>query len=178
MAPGAVMGFRPGEEHQSSNIRKAIEEAGLDMGAVWIAYFTMGGNAGTWEVEAYIGGALSLPALERDILAQAINELIDELPPRRKATFSDDGADIDHGRMNSILGRALMPPPSRDDGPGSSTDTGAGGGSAAEGPPEPEDGDGEDRRESAGRGGYGNRQGDEETDGDTRQRYSGDGGDE
>lgn len=172
------MGFRPGEENQSSNIRKAIDEAGLDMGAVWIAYFTMGGNAGTWEVEAYIGGALSLPALERDILAQAINELIDELPPRRKATFSD-AVDVSHGSLDSS-GRGLIPPPSREDSAETSEDSERGGGSAAGKTPETEGADGGNRGGSAELGGYGSRfdDDDEEGEGDTRQRYSGDGGDE
>ncbi|MEE2521936.1 hypothetical protein V1639_07445 [Pseudarthrobacter sp. J75] len=144
------MGFKPGEENQSINIRQAMEEAGLDMGTVWIAYFTMGGNAGTWEVEAYIGGALSLPALERDILAQAINELIDELPPRRKATFSDDESGLRPGTSEGRA-RELMPPSSNPEESGS--------------------------LEDAGGSGYGGRS-DDEGDGDTRQRQDGHGGDQ
>lgn len=137
------MGFKPGEENQSTNIRRAIEEAGLDMGTVWIAYFTMGGNAGTWEVEAYIGGAMSLPALERDILAQAINELIDDLPPRRKATFSDDEAGVKRGILDSA-GRELMPPSSFSD----STEVTA----ESRESREPEDSDGGSRQRHDGQG--------------------------
>ncbi len=158
------MGFKPGEENQSSNIRKAIEEAGLDMGTVWIAYFTMGGNAGTWEVEAYIGGALSLPALERDVLAQAINELIDELPPRRKATFNDEAAGMTPGTVDKT-GRVLMPP--------SPVPGNAGSGDTGGKSREHEDHDG-GRRQSAGSGGHS----DDEAKGGTRQSRDGQGRDQ
>lgn len=161
------MGFKPGEENQSSNVRRAIDEAGLDMGTVWIAYFTMGGNAGTWEVEAYIGGALSLPALERDILAQAINELIDELPPRRKATFSDEASGVTPGTMDNSE-RVLMPPSSVPGNPGS----GHGGDIGGE-RREHEDSDA-GRHQSAGSGGHA----DDDAESDTRRGRDGMGHDQ
>jgi hypothetical protein len=44
---------------------------------------------GEYEVEAYLQGLLSLPPVERDLLAMAGNELIDKAP-RIHAPFSDD----------------------------------------------------------------------------------------
>ncbi len=43
-----------------------------------------------YEVEAYLTGIMQLPQSECNLLALAVNELIDELPPRRRAPFSDD----------------------------------------------------------------------------------------
>ena len=65
----------------------AIEE-------LWLRYFTLGGHAGQFEVEAYIHGAMALPSLQRDILAHALNERLDELhsgAPR--APYSVDASD-------------------------------------------------------------------------------------
>ncbi|MCC9205962.1 hypothetical protein [Arthrobacter sp. zg-Y769] len=50
-------------------------------------YFSIGGAAGEYEVDAYINGSLSLPPLQRDILAHAANELIDQLPARPRAPY-------------------------------------------------------------------------------------------
>lgn len=47
------------------------------------------GDVGEYEVEAYLQGLLSLPSLQRDLLALAANELIDELP-RLHAPYSKD----------------------------------------------------------------------------------------
>ncbi|WP_407681111.1 hypothetical protein [Pseudarthrobacter siccitolerans] len=49
----------------------------------------MSGDAGEYEVEAYLQGLLSLPPVQRDLLALAANELIDDLP-RPHAPYSDD----------------------------------------------------------------------------------------
>lgn len=52
-------------------------------------YFGMSGDAGEYEVEAYLQGLLSLPPIQRDLLALAANELIDERP-RPRAPYSND----------------------------------------------------------------------------------------
>jgi hypothetical protein len=41
-------------------------------------------------VDAYIQSLLSLPASQRDLLAHAANELIDELPPLPRAPYLED----------------------------------------------------------------------------------------
>lgn len=69
--------------------RDAMEQAGLDLGTVWMRYFGMTGVAGEYEVDAYLNGSLPLPDIQADLLAHAINELIDELPPRLRAPYSD-----------------------------------------------------------------------------------------
>jgi len=65
---------------QARLLCRAIDQADLGLSEVWFHYFSIGGNAGQLEVEAYLHHALPLPALERDILAHAVNELIDHRP--------------------------------------------------------------------------------------------------
>ena len=68
--------------------REALEESRLTLAEVWMHYFSLTGVAGEYEMDAYLNGSLELPELERDLLAHAVNELINELPPRRMAPYS------------------------------------------------------------------------------------------
>jgi uncharacterized protein (DUF58 family) len=77
-------------EHQRRLLAAALAEAGLTGGELWLKYFSIGGSAGEYETEAYLGGFFSLSAVQRDLLAHAANELIDELPQRRRAPYSTD----------------------------------------------------------------------------------------
>lgn len=94
------MGFDPNEPEQRRRLRAAIRAAGIPVSELWLKYFSLSGDAGEYEVEAYLQGLLSLPPVQRDLLALAANELIDDLP-RPRAPYSDDfpadGATPDHG---------------------------------------------------------------------------------
>lgn len=83
------MGFEPNEPEQRRRLRAAMKVADITVGELWLKYFSVAGDAGEYEVEAYLQGLLSLPPLQRDLLALAANELIDELP-RPHAPYSDD----------------------------------------------------------------------------------------
>ncbi|WP_461169620.1 hypothetical protein [Arthrobacter sp. Z1-15] len=84
------MGFDAVEPEQRRRLRLALTQAGLGTSQLWMKYFSIGGEAGEYEVDAYLNGSLSLPPLQRDILAHAANELIDDLPPRLRAPYCDD----------------------------------------------------------------------------------------
>jgi hypothetical protein len=80
----------PGDEdEQRQRFRLAFEAAPLSPEQVWMKYFGIGGNAGLIEVQAYVHGALSLPPIERDLLAHALNESLTGLGLNgRRATYS------------------------------------------------------------------------------------------
>lgn len=78
-------------QHQAKATREAMEEAGIPLNAVWMRYFSFTGEAGEWEVDAYLNGSLELPLHERNLISHAVNELIKELPPRRLAPYSPNG---------------------------------------------------------------------------------------
>lgn len=82
------MGFDPYEPEQRGQLNDAIRAADITVGELWLRYFSMSGAAGEYEVHAYSQGLISLPAIQRDLLAMAANELIDEKPPLR-APYSD-----------------------------------------------------------------------------------------
>jgi hypothetical protein len=78
------------EDEQRQGFRLAFETAAdLDLEKVWITYFGIGGKSGLMEVQAYVYGALSLPPIERDLLAHALNEFLDGIDANgRRATYS------------------------------------------------------------------------------------------
>ena len=77
------------DEHEQ---RRALDvgyrRAELTLEQLWLRYFALGGVAGAVEVEEYLGGALPLPPLQRDILAQVVNERLDELTWRHRVPYS------------------------------------------------------------------------------------------
>ncbi|MCQ6272962.1 hypothetical protein M8J71_21110 [Pseudarthrobacter sp. R1] len=106
------MGFDPNEPEQRRRLRSALKAADIQVSELWLKYFGMSGDAGEYEVEAYLQGLLSLPPVQRDLLALAANELIDDLP-RPRAPYSDD---FDGGPAS---GPEVAE--ARDDGPGRQT---------------------------------------------------------
>ena len=84
------MQFDNPEKQQARLLRVAMHHAGISTGDLWLRYFSIGGSAGEYETDAYLQGILPLPEVQRDLLAQAANELIDELPPPPRAPYSED----------------------------------------------------------------------------------------
>ncbi|WP_441428689.1 hypothetical protein [Arthrobacter sp. 2RAF6] len=88
-AKAGPMGFDPHEPQQQRMLAAAMKSAQINAGDLWLKYFSLGGEVGEYEVEAYLQGLLSLPVLQRDLLAMAANELIDTFP-QGSAPYSDE----------------------------------------------------------------------------------------
>ncbi|OUM40980.1 hypothetical protein [Arthrobacter sedimenti] len=87
---GTEMATGMGEHEQRSGTCAAFRSTGLTIYDLWLRYFSLGGNAGEEEIDAYLYSSLLLPPFERDILALAVNEYIADLPPAPRATFSTE----------------------------------------------------------------------------------------
>jgi hypothetical protein len=48
---------------------------------LWLRYFSLGGDAGPTEVDAYLNGLMPLAESQHNLLALAVNERLKELPP-------------------------------------------------------------------------------------------------
>jgi len=83
------VGFDANEPEQRRRLREAMKASDLTVPELWLRYFSISGDVGEYEVEAYLQGLLSLPVTERDLLATAANELIDDAP-RPRAPMSED----------------------------------------------------------------------------------------
>jgi hypothetical protein len=73
---------------QRSALQILVQRRFLPLDELWLAYFSLGGTADTLEIEAYLQGALSLPAMEVDVLAHAANERLDDLAGRLHVPYS------------------------------------------------------------------------------------------
>ncbi|GEO94384.1 hypothetical protein [Kocuria turfanensis] len=74
---------------QARRLRATMVAAGIDRDRLWLSYFSIGGEVSELEVDAYLHHSLSLPPLQRDLLAQAANELVAaQAPP--PAPYVDD----------------------------------------------------------------------------------------
>ncbi|GAA1751644.1 hypothetical protein [Kocuria aegyptia] len=74
---------------QAHLVREAIEAAGIEVGQLWMHYFSVGGEAGEMEIDAFLHHSLTLPVLQWDLLAHATNELLDQQRPTRIPQASD-----------------------------------------------------------------------------------------
>jgi hypothetical protein len=72
------------ENEQRRALDVGYRRAELTLEQLWLRYFALGGVAGLVEVEAYLHGLMPLPSLQRDILAHAVNERLDELTWRHR----------------------------------------------------------------------------------------------
>lgn len=72
----------------------AAHAAGLTAEDLWLHYFSIGGNLQAFELDAYLHGICPLPQGDRNMIALALNELIDDLPPRPKAEFVNISPDF------------------------------------------------------------------------------------
>lgn len=76
------------EDTQRRLLNAAVRHSRLDVNELWMYYFSLGGSAGEYEIEAFLNASYSLPAMERDLLAHAVNEMIDMISPPPRAPYS------------------------------------------------------------------------------------------
>lgn len=76
------------DEEQRSAVRAAIERADLTLEQLWARYFALGGEADLIEVEGFLAGLVPLPPYQRDMLAHAVNERLDELTWRHRVPYA------------------------------------------------------------------------------------------
>ncbi|MGN7251677.1 MULTISPECIES: hypothetical protein [unclassified Arthrobacter] len=62
-------------EAQRELTAKAFREADLEVDELWMHYFSIGGDAGALEIEAYLHGSYMLRPIQRDLLDHAMYEL-------------------------------------------------------------------------------------------------------
>ena len=71
-------------------LEKARRDAGLSVSELWWRYFALGGMRNELEIEAILYKALIPTASDRDLLAVALNERINELGGDHPVPYSDD----------------------------------------------------------------------------------------
>ena len=75
----ASMAYENNDDPQLNELRQALAMAELTVDELWLKFFAVGGSVDQLELEAFLFGAHALPALERDLMAQALNEDLEDL---------------------------------------------------------------------------------------------------
>ncbi|WP_459344359.1 hypothetical protein [Arthrobacter sp. MDT3-44] len=68
----------------------SMQRANITAGELWLYYISMGGSTDEFEINAYLHGMMRLPAIDRDMLSQSVNELYDDICRSPRAPFSTD----------------------------------------------------------------------------------------
>ncbi|MEX5299880.1 hypothetical protein RCG67_14000 [Kocuria sp. CPCC 205292] len=63
---------------QARLLQLTIAQADISVFQLWWHYFSLGGDVGQLEIEAYLHQALHLPRLDRQLLDHAASELIND----------------------------------------------------------------------------------------------------
>jgi hypothetical protein len=97
------MRFLP-EEEQRRRIAACFARSDLSLEQLWMRYFALGGSLGLLELDAYLNGLTTLPRVDRDMLAHAVNEWLDESSPAR-APYSHSVRDAKplHGPLKALV---------------------------------------------------------------------------
>ena len=74
-------------EQAQAILAQSFEPRQLKVDDLWVAYFALGGNAGKYEMELYLNGIGAMSAHEHNVLAQAINERLADLPSLPRAPY-------------------------------------------------------------------------------------------
>ncbi|MFE5502614.1 PP2C family protein-serine/threonine phosphatase [Amycolatopsis japonica] len=75
-------------EEQRRIVAACFARTGLTMEQLWLRYFALGGDVSEVELEAFLQGLLPLPRIQRDMVAHAVNERLDEISGARRAPYS------------------------------------------------------------------------------------------
>lgn len=80
------------EQVQIKSTTSALAEAKLSVQDLWVRYYGLGGAISALEVQFYLTGLLSLPPIQRNLLADATNELLEQTPIPARVPIDTDGA--------------------------------------------------------------------------------------
>jgi hypothetical protein len=90
----------------------ALSEAQFGVEDLWVQYYGLGGAISLFEVQAYLAGLLVLPTTERNLLADAMNELLESTSVQLRVPVDDedeaDGSGQDSRRQLGAVGAFLF----------------------------------------------------------------------
>lgn len=90
-------GLGVNEKDQQILTAAVMHEVGVSPSVLWVHYLSIGGSEMENTVAAYLKGFGFLPAEERDLLSQALNELGMDSPSSPQAPYSEGPFTLEHG---------------------------------------------------------------------------------
>jgi hypothetical protein len=80
------------EYRQQQSAQAAYLLSGLNPLAAWLAYYGVGGQCSELSFDAYLYGLMPLPALQRDLIALALNEQLSGQNLPELASYAEDSS--------------------------------------------------------------------------------------
>ncbi|MER6800477.1 serine/threonine-protein phosphatase, partial [Amycolatopsis mediterranei] len=98
------MRFLP-EEEQRRLIAACFARSDLTLEELWMRYFALGGSLSLLELDAYLNALVTLPRVDRDMVAHAVNERLDEVTGPARAPYSHSIPDAKplHGPLRALV---------------------------------------------------------------------------
>lgn len=78
----AVIDTTVGQE-QARRLQATMTTACINRPDLWLRHFSLGGDVTEFEIDAYLHQALLLPQFQRDQLADAVNDILEQTAPPR-----------------------------------------------------------------------------------------------
>jgi len=79
------------DEPRSDTLNRFRKEADLSRGELWLRYFALGGMSTSFQLEAFLYGALRPSPHDHDVIAHALNERFVELGGNHPVPYELDG---------------------------------------------------------------------------------------
>ena len=84
----------------------------LTVPALWLRYLALGGKGDAFDIDGYLHGLLALDTLERDILAVALNERLDEVYRAARIPIPTAGSSLSDDVLPRLVEDLLRDAPS------------------------------------------------------------------
>jgi hypothetical protein len=103
-------------EERHRRMDTARVHAQLTVQDLWLRYLALGGTGDAFDLDGYLQGLVPLDPFEQDVLAQTLNEALNDLCRSHLIPLSTpaavDGADAeDEDRLSRLLEQLLAGPP-------------------------------------------------------------------
>ena len=94
---------------QAGGLQATMTAAFINRQDLWLHHFSLGGSVKEFEIDAYVHHALLLPQLQRDLLAHAASEILDQAAPPRAHSASVALAGLICSTATGGQGRGTLP---------------------------------------------------------------------
>jgi hypothetical protein len=91
-------------ENRHGRMEAARIRSELTVQSLWLRYVALGGSGDAFDLDGYLQGLVSLESYQQDVLAQALNEALDDLYTAHHIPLSAGSADgVDEERLRKLV---------------------------------------------------------------------------
>jgi hypothetical protein len=99
-------------DHRHQAMDAARVGARLSVQDLWLRYLALGGSGDAFEIDGYLQGMVPLDSFQQDVLAQAVNEALEDLYRSLLVPLSATSvAGVAHRALHNVIQHMLAPQP-------------------------------------------------------------------